>query len=227
MTSGVTPPTPHPAMPHDDQPITRAPGLRAPSLARASTSAALVCVLLIWSVWSTGCGVGASGTGSGAGVVPAPTPTSGASTTLCSADFAATSLACGGAATPSPGQGPSTDGTAPIVWSDAGTDSASAGVRARLSGDTIVLEAACLGLRFEGTWTALSDGSVAYFGRYTSSTVSTPTDAVLRVRAATDVAPWTVLAQLRDPRGQAIDATGTEWRLRVVVDDTAPSCPGS
>jgi hypothetical protein len=188
--------------------------------------AALICMLLTLSVWSAGCGVGGSGTGSGAGVVPAPTPTSGAATTVCSADFAATSLACGSAATPPPAQGPSADGTAPVVWSDAGTDGATASVRARLSGDTIVLEAACLGLRFEGTWTALSDGSLAYFGRYTSRTVSTPTDAVLRVRAATDVAPWTVLAQLRDPRGQALDAAGSEWRLRVVVDDTVPSCPG-
>jgi hypothetical protein len=166
------------------------------------------------------CGVGTSGTGTGASIQvdnppgTASTPTASSGTLICSSNFAATALQCTASGL-----------TAPVTWTNASADGSTPSIRAQVSGAGIVLESPCQGLRFEGNWVSFGDGSAAFVGSYTSTTVTSSTPAVLRVSADVNVLPFILSAVLIDPLGQALLADQPVWRLRVTTDTTPASCP--
>jgi hypothetical protein len=156
------------------------------------------------------CGPGVVGTGTGS----APVPT--ASADVCAVSSLGTTLDC--AATGGAPEG----GTEPVVWSDADAQGANASARANVSGNNIVLVVPCRGLRFEGTWSVLSDGSTAFAGAYVDAASSLARVSILRVSAASSGASSSLVqAQLID---DAATTVGTWTLARTQGTPTFAAC---
>lgn len=104
---------------------------------------------------------------------------------------------------------PTPEGTATVIWSDANPQGDGVSVIAEVTGDQIVLQAPCSGLRFEGRWSLLSDGSHAFAGTYvTPSTVELQVGMLHVTPDNTD--PLRLHVQLFDSAG---DVQGGPWEL--------------
>jgi hypothetical protein len=186
--------------------------------------AAWMALGLLWATLLSGCGVGTSGTGTGGAIaVNAPPATSNApvtttTATVCTSSFTA-SLACSltGTAT-------TANGTASVTWTSAANDSSAGSVRALLSGNAIVLDAACTGLRFEGSWTERADGSAAFVGRFTTTANPSPVDAVLRVQVDASTTAFSVRVALQDLLGQPVVVDPPFWLLRPTTNAAPARC---
>ncbi len=156
-------------------------------------------VIVSISAMLVACGAGVVGTGTGSAAVPV------ADAALCSADFGA-SLAC---VTAGGSGAPPSAGTATVFWSDANVQGSGTTVLAEVTGDQIVLQGSCTGLRFEGRWSLLSDDRHAFAGTYVSMSTVEPQVGLLHVTPdAAD--PLRVQVQLFDSAG---DSQGGPWDL--------------
>jgi hypothetical protein len=153
------------------------------------------------------CGAGVVGTGTGSAAVPV------ADAALCSSDFGA-SLEC---VTTGGSGAPPAAGTATVFWSDAKVQGNVTSVLAEVKDDQIVLQVPCTGLRFEGRWSLLSDGTHAFAGTSVSASTVEPQAGVLRV-TPDDTDPLRLHVQLLDSAG---DSQGGPWEL--VRTDSRPA----
>ncbi len=156
----------------------------------------------------------------GPGVVGTGGPVTSAATlsvsNLCSTPLA-TALNC----TPATGAG-SPSGNVTTTWADTPSDTAPASVSAQITNTTIVLQVRCSGLRFEGTWSALSDGSVAFYGTWTSTSQTQGAPGILRVSLADSGSGWEVRVTLHDANDTAIQGP---WLLRRALVVNPAACP--
>ncbi len=119
---------------------------------------------------------------------------------------------------------PTTGGQSAVetTWTDAAPTAQSADVRVQITDNSIVLRVSCSGLRFEGSWRLLSDGSVAFYGTYTDATQTLPVPGILRVNLALSESGFDVRASLFTTLD---DLVAGPWFLRRTNLPPASTCP--
>jgi hypothetical protein len=180
----------------------------------ASLSACLLSAALL-----VGCGPGVVGTGSEVQVSVAPASTSS------TAGVATDLLICTSPLSTVLGCSLDVNFRLSATWSNASNDSSSATAYATLNNGSITLVVPCEGgapgLRFTGQWTALNDGTHAYWGTYTDPSHPDPQTSVLRVSLASSGSGWDVTLVLQDTQGGQV---ASPWSMRRTTQLTVASC---
>lgn len=108
----------------------------------------------------TACGPGTEGTGAGIDDVDDDIAIAFTPLDLCTAPFAATALSC-------PADGASSErGTEPVQWADANKSNEGAQILVVLEGNEVRLQIPCREASVQGRWGRLTDGELAFVGRY-------------------------------------------------------------
>ena len=168
---------------------------------------ALACVCT--GVVLVACGPGVVGTG--APVASVSTLDAG---NLCSAPFAPL-LPCSPV---------SSGASAPLTatLSDAPADNQPADVRLRIDGNSVALQWRCGGLSFDGRWSVLSDGSLAFYGTFVNAAQPQGAPGILRLTLATDNNSTRLRVSLHDPFDVLL---GGPWFLRNTTPSDTANCP--
>jgi hypothetical protein len=127
------------------------------------------------------CGPGTEGTGAGIDDVDDDIAIAYTPMDLCTAPFAATALSC-------PAERTGTDlGTEAVQWADANKSNEGAQILVVLEGNVLRLRIPCREASVEGRWGMLTDGALAFVGRYMDPiAVGNGLPATVRIIAAKD-----------------------------------------
>ncbi len=168
---------------------------------------ALVCACT--GVVLVACGPGVVGTGAPVASVSTLDPGN-----LCNAPFASV-LPCGAS---------SSGASAPLTatLSDAPADNQPADVRLRIDGNSVALQWRCGGLSFDGRWSVLSDGSLAFYGTFVNAAQPQGAPGILRLSLATDNNSTRLRVSLHDPFDVLL---GGPWFLRNTTPSDTANCP--